>query len=71
LLTGNQPGGQERKSARNPLWNCYKCADDHWIAFAMNQSDRYWPSFCDAIERPDLNEDERYSNMGVRTENRV
>ena len=71
LLTGNEPGGQERQSARNPLWNCYKCSDDKWIAFAMNQSDRYWPAFCEAIERPELGHDDRYNNMGVRTENKI
>jgi crotonobetainyl-CoA:carnitine CoA-transferase CaiB-like acyl-CoA transferase len=71
LLTGNDPGRQDRRSARNALWNAYKCQDDKWIAFSMNQSDRYWPDFCKAISRPDLLEDERYNNMEVRAENKV
>ena len=71
LLTGNNPGRQDRRSARNALWNAYKCQDDKWIAFSMNQSDRYWPDFCKAISRPDLLEDERYNNMEVRAENKV
>ena len=71
LLTGNNPGRQDRRTARNPLWNAYKCQDDKWIAFSMNQSDRYWPDFCKAISRPDLMTDERYNDMGVRADNRV
>ena len=70
LLSGNEPRRQDRGSARNPLWNAYQCEDDKWIAFSMNQSDRYWPDFCKAIDRPDLTEDERYGNMDSRTENR-
>ena len=71
LLTGKEPGGQDRRSARNPLWNSYKCSDGKWIAFAMNQSDRYWPMFCEAIDRIDLVTNERYSKMEERSKNRV
>jgi|TARA_Y100000310_G_scaffold321167_1_gene378464 crotonobetainyl-CoA:carnitine CoA-transferase CaiB-like acyl-CoA transferase len=71
LLTGNNPGRQDRTSARNALWNAYRCKDDKWIAFSMNQSDRYWPGFCRAIERPDLVEDLRFNNMDVRADNRT
>ncbi len=71
LLTGNTPRRQGRHSARNVLWNAYKCEDAKWIAFSMNQSDRYWPGFCEAIERPDLVEDARYNNMEARANNRV
>ena len=71
LLTGLEPGGQERKSARNPLWNSYKCSDNKWIAFAMNQSDRYWPAFCKALGREDFITDPKSSNMESRAENRI
>lgn len=70
LLTGNEMKRQDRRSARNVLWNTYRCKDDRWIAFSMNQSDRYWPDFCRAIERPDLLEHEKYCNMEVRADNR-
>lgn len=71
LLSGNTPGRQDRVDTRNVLWNAYKCQDDKWIAFSMNQSDRYWPDFCKAINRPDLLEDSRYNNMEGRTDNRT
>lgn len=71
LLTGNNPGRQDRSSARNVLWNAYKCQDDKWIAFSMNQSDRYWPDFCKAISRPDFLDDEKFNNMDARADNKV
>ena len=71
LLTGNDPRRQDRRTARNVLWNAYRCRDDRWIAFYMNQSDRYWPGFCGVIERPELVEDRRYNGMEARAENRV
>ena len=70
LLTGNEPQRQDRTMVRNVLWNSYRCKDEKWIAFSMNQSDRYWPDFCNAMERPDLIEDERYNNMDARANNR-
>jgi len=60
----------DRASARNPMWNYYKCEDERWIAFSMNQSDRYWPFLCKALNRPDLVEDERFDSMAARTDNR-
>jgi crotonobetainyl-CoA:carnitine CoA-transferase CaiB-like acyl-CoA transferase len=71
LLTGNDPQRQDRTSARNVLWNAYRCKDDKWIAFSMNQSDRYWPDFCKALGRADFLTDERYNNMEGRADNRT
>ena len=70
LLTKNAPARIDRSLARNPLWNYYKCKDDRWIAFSMNQSDRYWPFICKAIDRNDLMEDKRFDSMEDRTDNR-
>jgi crotonobetainyl-CoA:carnitine CoA-transferase CaiB-like acyl-CoA transferase len=69
-LSGRVGGRSDRTDMRNPLWNTYKCRDGKWLTFSMNQSDRYWPDFCKAIERPDLLTDERYNNMEGRTNNR-
>ena len=68
----------DRSMARNPLWNYYKCKDGRWIAFSMNQSDRFWPFVCNAIDRMDpragrgqaLLNDERFNSQDARTENR-
>jgi crotonobetainyl-CoA:carnitine CoA-transferase CaiB-like acyl-CoA transferase len=58
-----------RARAFNPLWNHYRCADGKWIAFAMLQSDRYWPDFARAIGRPELAADARFENLRVRAAN--
>jgi crotonobetainyl-CoA:carnitine CoA-transferase CaiB-like acyl-CoA transferase len=58
-----------RARAGNPLWNHYRCADGKWIAFAMLQSDRYWPDFARVIGRPELAADERFKDLTVRAKN--
>ncbi len=58
-----------RGRAMNPLWNHYRCADGKWIAFAMLQSDRYWPDFARAIGRPELATDERFKDLTARAHN--
>ncbi len=50
----------------NPLWNHYKAGDEKWFHLVMLQADRYWEKFCQAIERPDLARDERYSSVVLR-----
>ena len=56
--------------AASPLWNHYECADGKWIAFAVLQSDRYWPVFCRAIGREDLLDDPRFRDSDSRRANR-
>jgi crotonobetainyl-CoA:carnitine CoA-transferase CaiB-like acyl-CoA transferase len=58
-----------RARAGNPLWNHYRCADGKWIAFAMLQSDRYWPDFARVIGRPELATDERFKDLTARAKN--
>ena len=63
LMLGFQMPSVSRDRAFNPLWNHYRCADDRWIAFAMAQSDRWWPDFTKALGRPELASDERFDSM--------
>ncbi|MEE3142334.1 MAG: CoA transferase [Chloroflexota bacterium] len=71
LISKNVPRRQDRTAVLNPLWNFYRCEDDRWIAFSMNQSDRYWPPFCKAIGHRELIDDLRFNGMERRAENRV
>ncbi len=71
LISKNVPRRQDRTAVLNPLWNFYRCEDDRWIAFSMNQSDRYWPPFCKAIGHRELIDDPRFNGMERRAENRV
>lgn len=70
LMAGKAMPRSFRSEAYNPLWNHYRCADDRWIALAMLQSDRYWSDFCRVIERPELANDNRFTDMDMRRRNR-
>ena len=58
----------DRARALNPLVNQYRTRDDRWIQLAMLQADLSWHDFCLAVERPDLENDPRFSDMQVRAE---
>ena len=60
---------ESRKDKINPLFNSYETKDKRWIMLAMPQSDLYWPRFCQAIGRPDLEADPRFSTHERRQEN--
>jgi crotonobetainyl-CoA:carnitine CoA-transferase CaiB-like acyl-CoA transferase len=66
----NKPTVQlHRKTARNPLWNYYKCQDGKWIVLAMLQAQRYWPSVCKALGADQLISDERFKTVALREKN--
>jgi crotonobetainyl-CoA:carnitine CoA-transferase CaiB-like acyl-CoA transferase len=67
LITGLAPSPTGR-AVPNPLWNHYQAKDGKWFHLVMLQPDRYWPGFCEAIERPDLLADERYANVFTRVQ---
>ncbi len=70
MLRNEEFQRQSWKQSGNVLWNYYPCKDGEWLAFSMSQGDRYWPTFCRALDRPELIEDERFSSMAARYENR-
>ena len=69
LMAGFSIHRTQRSTAGNPLWNHYQCKDGKWIAFAMLQSDRYWPDLTRAIGRPELATDERFADGVGRADN--
>ena len=70
LVTGQTPPLHDRREPRNPLWNHYQTADERWIFLVMIESDRYWKAFVEAIGRPELEKDERFSGGVPRYQNR-
>ena len=60
---------QNRKSARNVLWNYYKCRDGKWIVLAMLQSQRYWPEVCKALGIENIVNDPRFKDPKAREQN--
>ncbi len=71
-LAGSPPGpGRGRRYRINPLYTNYRCADGAWLQFAMFQTDRYWGPVCEAVGRPELIADERFSSHQLRLDNGV
>jgi CoA:oxalate CoA-transferase len=55
-----------RAEAGNPMYNHYRCRDEKWIAVAHLQPERYWPSFCKAMEVAELENDPKFNSMEAR-----
>jgi crotonobetainyl-CoA:carnitine CoA-transferase CaiB-like acyl-CoA transferase len=66
LAGGRAAPHHQRTRPRNPLWNQYRTGDDRWLFLVMVESDRYWAPLCQAIERPDLLEYERFTDARAR-----
>jgi len=66
LATGEDVPRHDRHRPRNPLWNPYETADGRWLFLVMIESDRYWPALCEAIGRPEWQEDARFADAVAR-----
>ena len=69
-LWGNPLPKHDRTKATNPLWNSYRTRDNKWFWLAMLQPDLSWHDFCQAIARPELEHDSRFSTREERTRHR-
>lgn len=58
----------DRTRAPNPLVNTYRTKDARWLQLAMLQADLSWHDFCQAVERPELENDPRFSDIETRAE---
>jgi crotonobetainyl-CoA:carnitine CoA-transferase CaiB-like acyl-CoA transferase len=70
LTTNRGPERLSRRDVPNPIWNSYQTGDGRWIQLVMLVADIYWPKFCRAIDRPDLERDARFDSLADRMENR-
>lgn len=73
-LTGEEPprmGAGASSLRSNPLVGAYPTSDQRWLMLNMMDFDRYWPSFCAALDRPDLARDPRFLDASQRVENAV
>ncbi len=52
-----------------PLVNTYRAADDRWFVLIGIEADRHFPGVCEAIERPGLRDDPRFSSAGAIRKN--
>ena len=69
LVSGEDSIRPSRRTMGNPIRNIYPTSDKRWIMLGMTTSQPYWPSFCAAIEQPDLVEDSRFVTPEARAEN--
>ena len=58
-----------RAEVTNPLTVTYRTADDRYVALVMLDSQRYWPGFCEAVDRSDLTADDRFATARSRAVN--
>ena len=68
LVDGHQPGKRDRRHQVGALSNRFLCKDDRWIMLNMTEG-RYWPMFCNAIDRPELARDGRFVSIKTRFDN--
>lgn len=69
LLTSEDAEKAHRETAFNPLVNTYRTKDSRWIMLNHIQPDPYWHSFCQAIDRPNLENDPRFNSIVKRCDN--
>ncbi len=58
-----QPEKTSRTAPANPIWNCYRTADDRWLALVMPMATPYWPKFCDMLGRKDWRDDAQLQSL--------
>ena len=65
LLEGSPPERRApgNSAPTNPLVGNYRTADNRWLVLAMLQPGRYWPEFCQHIDREDLITDQRFATV--------
>ena len=51
IFSKTQPLKHNRQSPKNPIFNSYETQDGKWVMFAMAQTDRYWPRFCEMLNK--------------------
>jgi crotonobetainyl-CoA:carnitine CoA-transferase CaiB-like acyl-CoA transferase len=56
-----RPPPAERLSS-NPLSRTYQTGDGRTISLTCLQAARYWPALCEAVERPELAQDDRFAD---------
>jgi crotonobetainyl-CoA:carnitine CoA-transferase CaiB-like acyl-CoA transferase len=71
LVTGKDAPRPSRKSMANPIRNHYPTKDNRWIMLGMTNAQTYWPEFCKAINRPELQNDPNFVDFDARQKNCV
>jgi formyl-CoA transferase len=68
LVSGEDAMRPQRQTMGNPIRNIYPTKDRRWIMLGMTNAQHYWPGFCKAIERPELEDDPRFATDEARAQ---
>jgi crotonobetainyl-CoA:carnitine CoA-transferase CaiB-like acyl-CoA transferase len=68
LVTGEDAIRPQRQTMANPIRNVYPTKDGRWIMLGMTNAQHYWPGFCKAVERPELENDPRFATDEARAQ---
>ena len=69
LITGEDAVRPQRRTMGNPIRNVYPTKDKRWIMLGMTNAQHYWPAFCKAIQRPELENDPKFATYRDRSAN--
>lgn len=58
----------DRTTVPSPLENSYWTKDEKWLHITMIQSDRFWPTFCQALKIEHLEKDEKFKDLNARAD---
>lgn len=61
----------KKRTEMGALYTFYRCKDGEWLQLAITQHDRYWKPLAEALNVPELAEDERFSNAALISKNRA
>lgn len=61
----------KKRSEMGALYTFYKCKDGEWLHLAVTQHDRYWKPLAEALNVPELAEDEWFKNAALISRNRA
>jgi crotonobetainyl-CoA:carnitine CoA-transferase CaiB-like acyl-CoA transferase len=65
-IAGTLATGKDRQAVRRidrgtPFLNSYKTKDNRWVYLMINRREVFWPKFCQAIGKPELQNDPRFT----------
>lgn len=66
LVGAALPARQPPERPRNALTNLYRTLDDRWLQLLVVRDDRMWGTLCEAIGRPALASDPRFTDREER-----
>ncbi|MDX2378378.1 MAG: CoA transferase [Acidimicrobiia bacterium] len=69
LRFGRRESTRPRERSSAPLINSYRAGDDRFFWLICLEADRHWPKVLEAIERPELADDERFHTAASRYRN--